>query len=48
MRKIVFYCNHDKSSVYEYPDKVTDEQLDEDAYDWVENNVEGYWEEVDE
>lgn len=48
MRKIVFYCDPDVSSMYEYPDDVTDEQLDDDAFDWVCNNVCGEWREVDE
>lgn len=48
MRRIVFYCSRDESDVYEYPDNVSDEQLTEDAYQWVCDNVDGYWEEVDE
>lgn len=46
--KVVFYCSRDKSDVYEFPDDISEEELTDMAYDWVVNNVDGYWEEVDE
>lgn len=46
--KVVFYCSMDESDVYEFPDDISEEELTDMACEWVADNVEGYWEEVDE
>lgn len=45
--KVVFYVSRDESDVYEYPDDVTDEELETAAFEWMDNNVAAYFEVVD-
>ena len=48
MKKVVFYVSRDESDVYEYPDDVTDIELESDAYEWMTNNVGAYFEVIEE
>lgn len=48
MKKVVFYVSQDESDVYEYPDDVTDIELESDAYIWMDNNVAAYFDVIEE
>ena len=47
MKRVVFYVSQDESDVYEYPDDVTDEELEAAAFEWMDNNVAAYFEVID-
>ena len=46
--KVRFYVDYDKSDVYEFEDDLTEDELLEEAADWVDNNASFGWEIVDE
>ena len=46
--KVVFYVVQDESDVYEFPDNMTDDELRDKAFEWLDNNVGAYYEIVDE
>lgn len=48
MKKVKFYVSQDESDVYEYPDNVSEEELETDAFFWMDNNVSAYYEIIDE
>ena len=45
--KVRFYVSEDESDVYEFPDDMTNEELDDAAFDWLDNNVAAYYEILD-
>ena len=45
--KVVFYCSRDESDEYEFPDDISDEELQEAADQWVSDNVSGGYEITD-
>ncbi len=46
--KVVFGCSREESDVYDYPDGTSERKLLRDAADWVADNVEGFYEIIDE
>lgn len=53
MKKIKFsigigYFGCTQERVYEYPDNVTEEQLEDDFKDWVYDHLDAWYEEVNE
>lgn len=46
--KVIFYPDYMESDVYEVPDDTSEEDLNEMAYDWINNNVGGLWKAVEE
>lgn len=42
--KVVFYCNRDESSEYEFPTETSETELQEAADAWVRDNVCGCYE----
>lgn len=45
--KVIFYCNSDESSEYEFPDDTSNRELQEAADQWVSDNVGGSYEIID-
>lgn len=46
--KVVFYVRQDESDVYEFPDDVSEAELQDAANQWVVDNVGSWYEIVDE
>lgn len=41
--RVVFFMLQDESCVYEFPDDVTEKELSDAAFDWMDNNVAPYY-----
>lgn len=48
MKKVVFYVTREESDVYKYPDDVTEEELEHDAFEWLCDNVAAWFDIIDE
>jgi hypothetical protein len=45
--KVVFYCSRNESDEYEFPDNISDAELQGAADQWVSDNVCGRYEIID-
>ena len=46
--KVMFYVDADESDPYELPDDMTEDELEAEAFDWLDKNVGAHYEILDE